>query len=98
MLCAVYKSPKKESTFLYIKQRDNFSDVPDALLDMFGSPVLVTIVNLSSRDKLAIADIETVKAELNDKGFYLQLPPPKEDLLAEHKAQLKNKQLLDKDA
>lgn len=89
MLCAVYKSAKKESTFLYVKQRDNFSDVPEALMTTFGTPTLVTVVNLASRDKLAIADIDKVKHELTENGFYLQLPPPKEDLLAEHKAAMK---------
>ena len=87
MLCAVYKSPKKEGTYLYVKQRDDFSAVPDILLKTFGTPVLVTVLNLAKREHLALADIDKVKRELTDQGFYLQLPPPPEDLLAEHKAQ-----------
>lgn len=89
MLCAVYRSPKKAFTYLFVKQRDKFGDVPEGLMATFGTPQLVTIVNLASRNKLAMADIEKVKSELADKGFYLQLPPPQEDLLAELKAQLK---------
>lgn len=96
MLCAVYKSAKKESTFLYVKQRDNFSDVPETLMSMFGTPTLVTVINLASRNKLAIANIDKVKKELTDNGFYLQLPPPKEDLLAEHKAAMKQEGKQDK--
>ena len=86
MLCAVYKSLKKEGTYLYVKQRDDFSAVPEVLLKSFGTPVLVTLINLAKREQLAQADLTKVKQELTDKGFYLQLPPPTEDLLAEHKA------------
>ena len=36
MLCVIYKSPKKAQTYLFIKQRDKFEDVPEALMAMFG--------------------------------------------------------------
>jgi uncharacterized protein len=87
MLCAVYKSLKKDSTYLYVKQRDDFSAVPEALLKTFGTPVLVTIINLAKREHLALADIDKVQQQLQEQGFYLQLPPPVDNLLAQHKAQ-----------
>lgn len=86
MLCAVYKSLKKDQTYLYIERRDDFDKVPDALLATFGKPELVTLINLEKRTSLALADLSKVKAELSEKGYYLQLPPPVDDLLAEHKA------------
>jgi hypothetical protein len=88
MLCVIYKSLKKEQTYLFVKSRDDFSTVPDALMAMFGTPNLVTIINLATKEKLAMADLAKVKANLVEQGFYLQLPPPKEDLLKEHKAQM----------
>ena len=91
MLCAVYKSPKKKLTYLFVKQRDDFSAVSEGLLTTFGTPQLVTIINLATKDKLAFADIDIVKQRLTENGFYLQLPPPTEDLLAEHKKQQKLK-------
>jgi len=91
MLCAVYKSPKKAQTYLFIKKRDDFSQVPDALLTTFGSPSLVTVINLASKDKLALADINKVRENLDDKGFYLQLPPPEEDMLKTHKEEMDRK-------
>ncbi|MEE1999920.1 YcgL domain-containing protein [Alkalimonas sp. MEB108] len=86
MLCAVYKSLKKDQTYLYIERRDDFEKVPEALLATFGKPELVTLINLEKRTSLALTDLNKLKAELRDKGYYLQLPPPAEDLLAEHKA------------
>ncbi|WP_440875358.1 YcgL domain-containing protein [Thalassotalea sp. PLHSN55] len=99
MLCAVYKSLKKQQTYLFVKKRDDFSDVPEALKTIFGTPSLVTIVNLATKDKLAMADIDKVKVSLASDGYYLQLPPPEEDMLKTHKAQMdklvKSKEQLD---
>ena len=89
MLCAVYKSRKLEDTYLYVRERDKFGDVPEVLLTRFGAPQFVLVLNLAKRDSLAIADIDKVRAELGEKGFYLQMPPAKENLLDEHKAILK---------
>jgi uncharacterized protein YcgL (UPF0745 family) len=88
MLCVIYKSLKKAQTFLFVKTRDDFASVPDGLMKTFGTPQLVTIVNLATKEKLAMADLEKVKKRLIEDGFYLQLPPPVEDLLKEHKAQM----------
>lgn len=85
MLCAVYKSPKKAETYLFVNKRDDFSSVPEPLLAHFGSPQLVTIINLSKRDKMGLADMEKLKAALVEQGYYLQLPPPKEDMLKQHR-------------
>jgi len=85
MLCVVYKSPKKANTYLFVKSRDDFESVPAALMTMFGSPILVTLLNLATKEKLGLADLAQVKINLIDQGFYLQLPPPQEDLLKAHK-------------
>lgn len=92
MICAIYKSTKKLDTYLFINKRDDFSQVPEPLLEMFGRPEFVMILPLSKIGKLAQADIDKVREGLNDKGFYLQLPPPQEDLLKSHKEWLKSQQ------
>ena len=91
MLCAVYKSPKKQQTYLFVKQRDDFSEVPAALMSTFGTPTLVTLINLATKDKLAMADLAKVKENLKSPGYYLQLPPPQENLLDTHKASSQSK-------
>ncbi|SDH06814.1 hypothetical protein SAMN04488136_107144 [Vibrio xiamenensis] len=84
MLCTIYKSTKKEGAYLYIPKKDDFSQVPDTLMSMFGKPALVMMINLDGRD-LAQVDIEKVKQSLKDDGFFLQLPPPPENLLEQYK-------------
>jgi len=92
VLCTIYRSAKKAQTYLFINKRDDFSDVPEALMTIFGTPTLVTIVNLATKSKLAMADIDTVKEQLNEQGYYLQLPPPQENLLDQHRADMKKNQ------
>ncbi|KKC98008.1 MULTISPECIES: YcgL domain-containing protein [Photobacterium] len=86
MFCAIYKSPKKENTYLYIKTKDDFSDVPEALLSTFGTPQFVMVLKLSHERKLALADINKVREQLSSQGYYLQIPPPVTNLLDEYKA------------
>ncbi|AEA78902.1 Protein YcgL [Vibrio cholerae LMA3984-4] len=66
MLCSIYKSPKKEGTYLYIPKRDDFSQVPDTLKQMFGKPIFVMLVNLEQR-QLAQVNVEKVKQSIRNK-------------------------------
>ena len=88
MICAVYKSSIKQETYLFVSKKGNFEDVPAPLMKMFGTPTLVMLLPLEKKQTLGIADIEKVKHELAEKGFYLQLPPPKENLLEQHRLTL----------
>ncbi|MDR3434455.1 MAG: YcgL domain-containing protein [Rouxiella aceris] len=84
MLCAIYRSNKRDQTYLYVEKKDDFTQVPEELMKSFGQPVFSMIVNLGTREKLATADIEKVKQELTEQGYYLQVPPPVENLLNMH--------------
>ena len=87
MLTAVYKSKKKTDTFLFVEKRDDFSKVPEPLMAMFGKPQYVMLINLAKREHLGGAVLETVKGALTDQGYYLQLPPPEDNLLTELRKQ-----------
>ncbi|MDC9580787.1 YcgL domain-containing protein [Xenorhabdus sp. PR6a] len=86
MICVIYRSLKRDQTYLYIERRDDFSRVPEDLLKTFGKPQYSMMISLSERKKLANADIEKVKSALCEQGFYLQVPPPVESLLSKHLA------------
>ncbi|MBW7983287.1 YcgL domain-containing protein [Enterobacillus tribolii] len=90
MLCVIYRSPKRDQTYLYVEKKDDFSRVPEELLKSFGKPQLAMILSLDGKKKLASADIEKVKNAINEQGYYLQLPPPPEDLLKMHIGQTKS--------
>jgi uncharacterized protein YcgL (UPF0745 family) len=80
LLCNVYKSLRKEETYLYVSLKDDLSEVPDALMDTFGTPQLVTKLLLTPERKLALVTAQKVMDSIEEKGFYLQLPPPKENM------------------
>ncbi|MBJ7220707.1 MULTISPECIES: YcgL domain-containing protein [unclassified Brenneria] len=81
MFCVIYRSAKREQTYLYVEKKDDFSRVPEELMKSFGTPHLAMLLPLDGSKKLASADIEKVKRALEDQGFYLQVPPPPENLL-----------------
>ncbi|CAI1495709.1 YcgL domain [Serratia quinivorans] len=84
MLCVIYRSSKRDQTYLYVEKKDDFSRVPEDLMKSFGTPQLAMMLSLEGREKLASADIEKVKEALKEEGFYLQVPPPLENLLKLH--------------
>lgn len=85
MLCAVYRSIRKPGTYLFVAKRDDFSAVPSPLLEQFGPPQLVSLINITNETKMAIAVAKNVIRQVTEAGFYLQLPPPPVDHLKDHK-------------
>lgn len=80
-ICSIYKSPKKDEMYLYIRKTDGFSRVPEALMAMFGTPKLFGTLLLTPEKKLARADAAIVLSNIEEKGFYLQMPPQREDYM-----------------
>lgn len=74
MKCYVYKSLKKEDTFLYLGGKDRFDLLPQELLILFGRPGFVLEFELTEDRMLAQADAKQVLADLHEHGYYLQVP------------------------
>jgi len=75
MHCTVYKGRKKVDHYLYVEKEDDFSQVPEALMTMLGQLELVISLELSAERKLAQADVNDVMRQINDQGYYFQMPP-----------------------
>lgn len=75
MNCKVFRSSTKAYTYLYLAEGKELEDLPGFLLEKFGPAELCLELDLSQRQKLAQADLEVVKTQLLNKGYYLQLPP-----------------------
>ena len=71
----VYKSLRKENTYVYLRQRDDFEVIPEVVRAPLGELVFVLEVELSPQRKLAQADPAVVRANLAAHGFHLQFPP-----------------------
>jgi uncharacterized protein YcgL (UPF0745 family) len=71
----VYKSSRRENTYLFIDHENNFDNVPEALVNLLGDLTLVIDVVLEPGRKLAQADPVDVMHHINNQGYFLQLPP-----------------------
>lgn len=81
--CSVYRSARREFTYLYVPASTDFDELPGALLDAFGTPEHVVTFDLTPKRKLAQENPRTVLSNIAEQGFHLQLPPGEEpgDLL-----------------
>jgi len=80
-IVSIYKSPRKDEMYLYVDKREGLERVPEALLEMFGQPVHTMDMPLKADRKLARVEAQKVISEVESKGYFLQMPPPKEDYL-----------------
>lgn len=80
-ICTIYRSPKKEEMYLYVDRQEDLKRVPETLLTMFGTPRLVMAMLIKEDRDFARADAKKVLDEIRANGYYLQMPPPKEDYM-----------------
>lgn len=81
LLCEIFKSSRKEGLYLYVDKRQGFAEVPVALLERFGKPISTMTLILTPEKPLARAKTSDIMAAIREQGFYLQLPPAKEEYL-----------------
>jgi uncharacterized protein YcgL (UPF0745 family) len=75
MHCVIYKGCKKVDTYLYVEGEGDLARVPQALRDLLGRLEPVLRLELTPERTLARADVEQVRAQMREQGYYLQLPP-----------------------
>lgn len=76
MQAYVYKSLRKAETFVYLRERDAFGLLPEALRGSLGELRFVLEVALTPERRLAREDADVVRRNLAAQGFHLQFPPP----------------------
>lgn len=75
VLCEIFRSPKEEGMYLYVKREEGLERVPEDLLKRFGKPQSAMVMALTPERKLARTTAERVLACLEEPGYYLQMPP-----------------------
>ncbi|MBP0049551.1 YcgL domain-containing protein [Marinobacterium sp. AK62] len=81
-IVSVFRSPRKDEMYLYVDKREQLERVPEPLLEMFGAPEHVMDMPLTAERKLARVESTTrLLDDLDSKGYYLQMPPPKDDYM-----------------
>lgn len=82
--CFIYRCSRKPDMYIYLAEKDDFSKVPDAIMNGLGITEFAMDLALGENSKLAREDPKVVMQNLADNGFHLQLPDdtPVEELMA----------------
>lgn len=75
LICTIYRSTKKEELYLYVAKKTGLAEVPPALLEHFGVPQEAFTLLLTPERKLAKEDSAAVISSIQEKGYFLQMPP-----------------------
>lgn len=75
MMVDIYRSGRRAELYLYVPGRSEPDELSDELMRQFGRATRVMSLWLGPETRLARADAQAVIAALEDKGWYLQLPP-----------------------
>ncbi|RUO35333.1 YcgL domain-containing protein [Aliidiomarina sanyensis] len=81
MLCRVLKSKKKADTYLYLPLTTPLSDLPAPLQTLFSPEQEALRLNVTAERQFARLSGVKLLAALENEGYYLQVPPPPENLL-----------------
>jgi uncharacterized protein len=71
----VYKSLRKDETYVYLREKDAFGLLPESVIKPLGELQFVLSIELNEGRQLARENIEVVRTNLRERGFHLQLPP-----------------------
>lgn len=74
-LITVYRSPREAGLYLYVAREEALQRVPEELLRHFGKAEEAMSLDLDPQRKLARAKAGDVLRAIDEKGYYLQLPP-----------------------
>ena len=75
MQCIVYKSLRQFDYYLFVKKDDGFSRLPDGLKQILGVLEKVIDLDLDENRTLVQADVVEVMQQIEEKGYFLQMPP-----------------------
>ena len=72
--CAVYKSQKKDETYIFIPIATPFSELPEKLLKLLGEAEMLMTLILTPEKKMARGTAKEIMESIKEQGFYLQMP------------------------
>jgi len=82
-IVSVYRSKKDEGMYLIVPKQVGLKNVPQPLLDKFGPAKESMAFLLTPEKPLARFEATQVLESISERGYFLQLPPPRDDEMAE---------------
>lgn len=75
ILCTIYKGSREEELYLYVAKGNDLSQLPAELMTRLGELNEVMTLALDAGRKLARVKVQNVLTDIEEKGYFLQLPP-----------------------
>jgi len=75
MSCFVYRSKRNNEMYLYLPEKEQFENVPESLMELVGEVEFTFEFILNTERKLIRYQAAEVMRNLQDNGFFLQMPP-----------------------
>ncbi len=72
--CDIYKSKKKDETYVFIPMQSTLSDLPEELLTVLGKAEKIMRLKLTPDKKMARGNVAEIIKSIEKQGFYLQMP------------------------
>ena len=72
--CAVYKSQKKDETYIFIPASTPLSKLPEELLKLLGEAEMLMTLTLTPDKKMARGTAKEIIENIEEQGYYLQMP------------------------
>lgn len=88
MECCTYRSSRRDGVYLYTEGTVDLTKMPDDLVKVMGRPVFMLKFELIPGCHIAKVNPEDVIREIKDKGYFLRIDCPEEDLLNQERARL----------
>lgn len=79
VLASIYRSSARQDMYLYVSRHEGLARVPEPLRERFGRPIPVMDLLLTPTRTLSRVDVEKVMSKIVEQGYYLQMPPPREE-------------------
>lgn len=79
--CHVYRSEAKRGMYIYLAEKDDFDVIPADLKRRLGKLEYSFEFTLNEERKLVRYDTKQVIQQIQDSGFFLQMPPPESNFL-----------------
>ena len=78
MEVSVYRSLRRQDTYLLVPEADALENVPEPLLEHFGEAHFSFTFTLTDNRSLQRIDPQALREQLDTAGYFLQLPPPEQ--------------------
>ncbi|MDX1754904.1 MAG: YcgL domain-containing protein [Marinobacter sp.] len=86
---SVFRSGKKEDTYIFVRRGQSWEELPEALRSVFGEPVHAMDLILTPERRLARTTGKAVLDALEAQDFYLQMPEEQEGYVVEFKQKIR---------